>query len=333
MWNIRRCAFRNVFAALFCGSTAALSATAFAQNVDKLRLADSRTVYSAHIIVASELKLFQKHGLEVDPKHFASGKLTLDAVMAGAADVSTSSETPTSAAVMANRPIAIVARMAKARPDILVHEDSGVRTMADLKGKKIAILSGTSSEVVIHTAMRKAGLKPSEASFVNLLPQDMPAAIATRSVDAISIWQPHIFNAQRLLGAKARLLDTKGVYTESWNLVAMKDYATSNARAIGKLLAALLEAEAYLHKNKSEAQEIVTRIAGPNRPAVESSWGNFEYRIGLDRGLIDVLEAISRWRLETGNVPPGATKVPDYEPIVNSQILRSVDPSRVRDLR
>src|SRR5262245_41487865 len=92
--------FRNVLRALLCGLIPMVSLTSFAQTVDKLRLADSRTVYSAHIIVASELKLFQKHGLEVEPKHFASGKLTLDAVMAGAADVSTSSETPISAAVM-----------------------------------------------------------------------------------------------------------------------------------------------------------------------------------------------------------------------------------------
>jgi ABC-type nitrate/sulfonate/bicarbonate transport system substrate-binding protein len=332
MCNDRRHASRNLLAGLLA-SVLAIPAVSSAQNVDKLRLADSRTVYSAHIIVADELKLFRKHGLDVEPKHFASGKLTLDAVMAGAADVSTSSETPISAAVMANRPIIIVARMIKARPDILVHEDSGIRDLSDLKGKKIAILSGTSSEVVIHTAMRKAGLRPAEASFVNLLPQDMPAAIATRSVDAISIWQPHIYNAQKLLGAKARLLDTKGVYTESFNLVATKEYASANPRAIGKLLAALLEAEAYLHQNKSEAQAIVTRVAGPNRPAVESSWGNFEYRIGLDRELVDVLEAISRWRLETGNVPPGTTKVPEYGSVINTSILREVDAARVRDLR
>jgi ABC-type nitrate/sulfonate/bicarbonate transport system substrate-binding protein len=328
-----RRAFRSLASALICASSVIVASTSVAQSVDKLRLADSRTVYSAHIIVADELKLFQKHGLEVEPKHFASGKLTLDAVMAGAADVSTSSETPISAAVMANRPITIVARMIKARPDILVHEESGIKGLADLKGKKVGILSGTSSEVVIHTAMRKAGLKPAEASFVNLLPQDMPAAISTRSVDAISIWQPHIYNAQRLLGAKARLLDTKDVYTESFNLVAMKEYASANPRAIRKLLAALLEAEAYLHKNKSEAQEIVTRVAGPNRPAIESSWGNFEYRIALDPQLIEVLETISRWRLETGNVPPGATKVPDYRPIISSQILQGVDATRVQGLR
>lgn len=327
MSNDRRDAFRNVLAGL---AALLFAAPATAQNVDKLRVADSRTVYSSHIIVADELKLFQKHGLEVEHKHFASGKLTMDAVMAGAADVSTSSETPISAAVMANRPITIVARMVKARPDILVHEDAGIRRMSDLKGKKIGILSGTSSEVVVHTALQKAGLKPADASFVNLLPQDMPAAIATRSVDAISIWQPHIYNAQKLLGAKARLLDTTGVYTESFNLVAMKDFAAGNSRAIGKLLRALIDAEDYLHKNKSEAQAIVTRVAGPNRPAVESAWGNFDYRLGLDGQLIEVLEAISRWRLETGNVPPGATKVPDYRPVINASILRSVDASRVK---
>src|SRR5262245_60217556 len=100
---------------------AAASWTAPAPAADKVRLAYTQTLYSAQIIIAREKGFFAKHDLDIDYKLFTAGRLTLDAVMAGAADVCATAETPMTAAVMSQRPIAIVARMAKATPTTLVN--------------------------------------------------------------------------------------------------------------------------------------------------------------------------------------------------------------------
>ena len=71
-----------------------------APAADKVSLAYTQTLYSAHIVVAREKGFFAKHNLDVDFKLFTAGRC-LDAVMAGAANMCATAETPMTAAVMA----------------------------------------------------------------------------------------------------------------------------------------------------------------------------------------------------------------------------------------
>lgn len=300
-----------------------------ARAANKVSLAYTQTLYSAHIIIAREKGYFAKHDLDVEPKLFTAGRLTLDAVMAGAADMGATAETPMTAAVMAQRPIAVVARMAKATPTTLVNADAGIRTLQDLKGKKLGVSIGSGSEVYLFNVLAKAGLKPSDATYVNLRPEDMPGALANGSVDAINTWQPNIANAEKLLGAKAKVLDTAGIYNETWDLVMMQDYLATHGNAATAMIQALLDAEAFIRDNHAETVDILSRVVGVDRNVVESSWSNFEFRIALDPALLDVLQAHSRWRLATGNLPQGVTSIPDFRKVIFPAPLKAADAKRV----
>jgi len=306
---------------------AAASQTALA--ADKVSLAYTQTLYSAQIIIAREKGYFAKHDLEVDFKLFTAGRLTLDAVMAGAADVCATAETPMTAAVMSQRPIAIVARMAKATPTTLVNTESGIMTLQDLKGRKLGVSMGSGTEVYLFNVLAKAGLKPSDATYVNLRPEDMPGALANGSVEAINTWQPNIANAERLMPGKTRVLDTAGIYTETWDLVMMQDYLRTHERQVIAMIRALLDAEAFIQGNKAETIDTLSRVVGVDRNVVESSWSNFEFRIALDPALLDTLETHSRWRIATGNLPQGVTSVPDYRKVIFAAPLKAADAKRV----
>jgi NitT/TauT family transport system substrate-binding protein len=260
---------------------------------------------------------------------FTAGRLTLDAVMAGAADLCATAETPITAAVMSQRPIAIVARMAKATPTTLVNTDSGIRTLQDLKGKKLGVTIGTGGEVYLFNVLAKAGLKPSDTTYVNLRPEDMPGALANDSVDGINTWQPYIANAEKLLGGKATVLDTTGTYSETWDLVTMQDFLKGHSGEVKSMLAALLDADAFIHDNRAETIDILSKVVGVDRNVIESSWANFEFRVALDPALIGILEAHSKWRIATGNLPQGVTSVPDYRKVIFAEPLKSVDAKRV----
>jgi NitT/TauT family transport system substrate-binding protein len=307
----------------------ATSWPATAPAADKVSLAYTQTLYSAHIIIAREKGYFAKHDLEIDPKLFTAGRLTLDAVMAGAVDICATAETPMTAAVMSQRPIAIVARMAKATPTTLVTTDSGIKTLQDLKGRKLGVSMGSGTEVYLFNVLAKAGLKPSDATYVNLRPEDMPGALANASVEAINTWQPNIANAERLMPGKTRVLDTAGIYTETWDLVVMQDYLRTHERQITAMIRALLDAEAFIQSNKAETIDIMSHVVGVDRSVVEASWSNFEFRIALDPALLDTLETHSRWRIATGNLPQGVTGVPDYRKVIVAAPLKSVDAKRV----
>ena len=300
-----------------------------ASAADKVSLAYTQTLYSAHVIIAREKGYFVKHGIDLDPKLFTAGRLTLDAVLAGAANFSTTAETPMTAAVMAGRPIAMLARLAKATPTTLVRVDSGINSLQDLKGKKLGITAGTGSEVYVFTVLEKAGLTPSDVTYVNLRPEDMPGALANRSVDAINTWQPNIANAERLLPGETKVVPTAGIYSETWNLIATPDYVKANGRIATAMLEALLDAEHFIDNNRSETEDILSRVVGVDRSVVESSWPNFEFHIALDPDVIAILQAHSRWRLATGNAPQGVTAVPDFRKIIFPDPLRAAEPNRV----
>jgi NitT/TauT family transport system substrate-binding protein len=298
-------------------------------HAETIKLAYSKTLYAADVIVALERGLFTKHSVDVEPQIFASGKLTLDAVMAGAADLSTTAETPITAAVMAGRPIVVLGRLIKAGQTLVVNSGAGINSIADLRGKKLGITAGTGSEVSLYEALRRNAIKTADVTLVNLRPEDMAAALANGSVDAINTYQPHVFNAQRLMGDKAKILDTRGIYSETFNLVAMRDVAVAKSKAISNVLAALLEAEAFLAEHKPEAVALLSKVIGLDAAVVEQSWPNFEYRVALDSNLVDVFKAHSQWRLDTGNLPPGVTKVPDFLLIIMDGPLKSVAPDRI----
>jgi ABC-type nitrate/sulfonate/bicarbonate transport system substrate-binding protein len=296
---------------------------------EKAALAYTPTLYSAHVVIAREKGLFAKHGVEMDPKLFTAGRLTLDAVLAKGADFATTAETPMTAAVMTNQPIAVLARLAKAMPTTLAHADAKIESMADLRGKKIGITAGTGSEVYTFTMLAKAGMKPSDVQYVNLRPEDMPGALMNRSVDAINTWQPNISNAQKLLGAKAKVVPTAGIYNETWNLVVTQDYLKAKPQVATAMLKALLEAEAFIQANRGESMDILSRVVGVERGVVEASWPNFEFRIAIDPAVVEILEAHSRWRIATSNAPGGATAVPDFRKVIFSAPLKAASAERV----
>lgn len=85
---------------------------------------------------------------------------------------------------------------------LLVPDDSEIRSIADLKGRKIAVPKGTSGHAFILNALESEGLSTDDVEFAFLAPPDALAAYQNGAVDAISIWDPFAIQAQQSLGAR-----------------------------------------------------------------------------------------------------------------------------------
>lgn len=85
---------------------------------------------------------------------------------------------------------------------LLVPKDSDITSIADLKGKKIAVPRGTSGHAFILNALKSEGLSTRDVEFAFLAPPDALAAFQSGSVDALSVWDP--FAQQALLTLDAR---------------------------------------------------------------------------------------------------------------------------------
>lgn len=318
-------------ATLLIAALAALgfSKAAPAAPMMQARVAQNLSPISGIVLVAEREGFFAHHDIDVSVSNFSSGKQCLNTVIAGAADIATTAETPVTAAMMANQPIAFLARMEYSDDETLVATAAHIHSWADLKGKRIGFTAGTGSEIYTYTLLDKAKLKPSDVTLVNLRPQDMAAALATGSIDAYDTWQPYINDGERVLGKKVALLDTAGVYSETFNIVVRQRYLQTHGALVRGFLAAMIDAETWMKAHPGEAITVVATTVGMKRAVLASIWSNYVYHVVLDPKELDILKMNASWRLASGNHPTGVTALPDFVRFIFPGPLRAVAPDRV----
>jgi ABC-type nitrate/sulfonate/bicarbonate transport system substrate-binding protein len=314
-------------AALFAISSGAGPASA--AETMSAHLAQNLSPISGVVLVAEKEGFFTKHGLDISISNFTSGKQCLDTVMGGAADIATTAETPFTAAMLADQPVAFLARMEYSDDNMLTAVSAHINKFADLKGKRIGYTASTGSEITTDMILAKAKLTRADVTMVNLRPQDMVSALATGSIDAYDAWEPHIYDGKKALGAKVKGLSAAGIYSETFNIAVTQNYLKTHEKLLEKFLAAMIDTEAWMKTHRAAAIADVADTVGMKPADLAPIWNGYVYHVALDPKQIDVLTLNTNWRLKTGNHPVGVTKVPDLAKFVFPGPLRAVAPDRV----
>jgi NitT/TauT family transport system substrate-binding protein len=152
--------------------------------------------------VAQEKKLFEKNKVNVDLKWFDGYLESIKALNAGQLDANsqTLNDTISSVAGGANLAIVLVNDNSTGNDQIIVRE--GINSIADLKGKKVAAEEGTVDHFLLLMGMEKAGLKPSDITFVPLETGKAAAAFVAGQVDAVGVFAPFTTQALKRSGSK-----------------------------------------------------------------------------------------------------------------------------------
>lgn len=168
-------------------------------------------------------KRLAEHGVTVKWAEFPAGVPILEGMNGGSVDFGITGETPPVFAQAANgSQIRYVAYepAAPAGEAILVPKNSPLKTLADLKGKRIAVAKGSNSFYLLVQALNKAGLTPKDVNIAYLKPADANAAFANGDVDAWSIWDYYYSAAQaqsdaRVLVTGEGLIDNHAFFLAS----------------------------------------------------------------------------------------------------------------------
>ena len=152
-------------------------------------------------ILDERLKLL---GYTVTWKEFPSGPQLLEGVKAGVDDFAHSGDAPPIFAQAAGAPLLYIGHEPAAPKGeaIIVPRDSPIKTVADLKGKKIALNKGSNVHYLLVRALEKAGLKYTDVELAYLPPAGGRAAFEKGDVDAWVIWEPYRTSAEMSLGAR-----------------------------------------------------------------------------------------------------------------------------------
>src|SRR6202163_2041148 len=181
-------------------------------------------------------------GYKVVWTEFPSGPPLLEALNVGAIDFGNTGEAPPIFAQAAGAPIQYVAYEPPAPKGeaILVPKDSKLTSVADLKGKKIAINKGSNVHYLLVKALEKAGIKYSEVEPVFLAPADARAAFERGSVDAWVIWDPFQASAEISIGART-LVNGTGLAPNHQFYLASQKFADANPQVIDAVIASVAE--------------------------------------------------------------------------------------------
>jgi sulfonate transport system substrate-binding protein len=219
-------------------------------------------------------------GYTVAWTEFPSGPPLLEAINAGAIDFGNTGESPPIFAQAAGVPFVYVAYEPPAPKGeaILVPKDSALKTVADLKGKKVAFNKGANVHYLVVKALEKAGVKYSEIQPVFLAPADARAAFERGSVDAWAIWDPFQAAAEAATGAR-ELTDGTGIVANTQFYLGSRKFVETNGQVLDAVLAQLREVDSWAKGDIGAVAAQLSPTIGIPAPVLEVALKRQSYGI------------------------------------------------------
>src|SRR5215469_6498809 len=202
-------------------------------------------------------------GYSVSWTEFPSGPPLLEALNVGAIDFGIAGETPPIFAQAAGAPLVYLAYDPPAPEGeaILVPKDSPLKSVAELRGKKVALNKGSNVHYLLVRALEQAGLKYTDIQPTFLAPADALAAFTRGAVDAWVIWDPYEAAAEASTGARI-LADGTGLVANHQFYISSKKFVTDDAKAVDVVLEALNEADDWTKNNIEAVAEQLSPSVG-----------------------------------------------------------------------
>ncbi|AFY31747.1 aliphatic sulfonate ABC transporter substrate-binding protein [Calothrix sp. PCC 7507] len=234
-----------------------------------LKMANQKGMALLNILKAqgSLEKRLQPQGISVTWNEFSSTAPLLEGMGVGSVVFGGGGGTGSVFAQAGDKPfVRVAASTSSTRSSaILVLEKSPIKTLADLKGKKVGFAKGASSQYMIVKALEKVGLKYSDIQPVFLPPADALPAFERGDFDAWVIWDPYTAEAERKL--KTRLLaDNTTVFgdkapTESPAFYyASPDFVRDHPEIVKIILEELQKAGDWARNNNKDSAKLLSEL-------------------------------------------------------------------------
>lgn len=247
-----------------------LSGTVAAEPLERLRIGFQKS--SVSMVLAREHRLLEQAlpGTSIEWIEFPGGPQLIEALNGGSIDVGNIGDIPPIFAQAAGSELRYIGvEPSDGRTEaILVPAASPARTLADLKGKRVGLLKGSSAHNLLLKSAQQAGLALSDLQLAYLTPADARAAFEQGKLDAWVIWDPYYSAA--LLDGSARLLsDGQQLNPSGTYYIASLAFIQRHAATVGPILDAFARAQRISLEQRDDSVERMTRALGLQRAVVQ----------------------------------------------------------------
>jgi ABC-type nitrate/sulfonate/bicarbonate transport system substrate-binding protein len=303
------------------------------KSVTSLTIGIQNSPSNSLVIVAAAKVFFDTTKVKVDVKEFSAGKLALQALLGQSndLDVAVSAETPVVLSTLGSNKFKVVSQIVDAKNEcrVVVRKDDDLNTPEKYfsKSRKLSTSQGGSPEWLTYNFIKKYNLDKSKIQIIAMLPENMPAALSSKAVDAISIFDPYARIGETQLG-KDGLTFLNTDITSYYVMSVKEQVITEKGQALEELLKGLIKAQDFIKNHPEEAKQIVAQKTKLDIAIINATWSNYNFGVGLNQALVNLCIDQSNWAIETGKYPSG-TAIPDYKMVLSNEILKKVAPNTV----
>ena len=255
---------------------------------------------------------FKPLGIEIKWIDFQFGPPLLEAINVGSVDFGYVGDAPPIFAQAGGAKIRYAAAVVSRGNNqaILVPQDSPIKTLADLKGKRIAFGKGSSAHNLLVAALEKAGVAWTDITPVALAPADATAAFTKGAIDAWSIWDPYVALAELKFNARAVAWE-RDVHESNAFYIVGSDFVQKYPSIVARLNQVFADEGRWSETHHEEVSKAQAEATGVDLEAVRRSVNRSTFQVGpVDQRVIATQQAVADRFAKLGLIP-GPVQVAD----------------------
>jgi sulfonate transport system substrate-binding protein len=312
---------RREFLELSLGTAAvaALSREARAQaDIREIRIGYQK---NGVLVIARQQAALERHfgsqGIAVKWLEFSSGPPMLEAMNAGSVDYGAVGDTPPIFAQSAGAALVYAAGEPITNGQgILVQNNSPIRSIADLKGKRVGFTKGSSAHNLVVQTLEKAGLSYADITPVYLTPPDAGPAFANGSIDAWSVWDPYLAIGEirqngRILVNASDITKTNSFY------IANRAFAKNQGSVLQQIIDVTSSTAAWAEAHRDDVARSLSTVTGIALDIQTSAANRSSFAVGpINHDIVATQQGVADRFFKLGLIPkPVAVRDALWKPV------------------
>lgn len=304
----------------------ALSVPAFA--ADKMTIATGVDPGFSIFYVAKLGGFLEKHGLDVDLRTGPAGGAMIPLLITNASNASMSASFAGIANHLKDPDIVAVAQMLRYDRWYGIVAKDDVKSVADLKGRKVGVSLGNASESYWYDVLKKNNLSVDEykSSVVNVEAPEMLAAIERGNIQAFSAWEPWLSRTVQNVPGTRVLVDDLGTVQDVGFIYMNRKWIEANRDVAVRFMRAMQDSNDFINKEPEKTKAMIGKMLNLPKPMLDAMMPKVTYTLVLGPDSRMITERIVGQLVSQGRVKEGQF---DYAKWFYPDLLKTVNPAAV----
>jgi sulfonate transport system substrate-binding protein len=189
---------------------------------------------------------------------------------------------------------------------IVARRSAGIKTIADLKGKRITLPRDTSAHYALVRMLASAKLSESDVTIADVPRGQMAAGVIDGRADAISMWEPESQNAVNGLGKDAIVFQDNKVYREFFSLYSSTE-VLGNLKRRAELVSFVRALFVSVEEMKTKPAPhflLISKVTGHPVDQIAASWEHHAFPMAVHPDMLDVMVEEEKWVAQKQNRAP-----------------------------